>query len=218
MFYRSKVSISVALLGAFLISGCATDKIPMSQDAFMEAMKTSEIKVDSLLDKGNQEEAVRILGDLAKKNPDKKEPWGRMARIQFDAGNYSQAIVSAEEVLQRDTTDRAAKSIRAVAGLRVATQSLNDLRNDVELKGNARSDAAGLAKVMRETLGEDVLVPPAELEARKKKEAAAAAAAARAKARAAEARRKESGSGEAAAPVSHAAPASSGGDPFSVFK
>mgnify|MGYP001229816086 CR=1 FL=1 len=65
MFYRSKVSISVALLGAFLISGCATDKIPMSQDAFMEAMKTSEIKVDSLLDKGNQEEAVRILGDLA---------------------------------------------------------------------------------------------------------------------------------------------------------
>ncbi|MCK7513694.1 MAG: hypothetical protein MZV70_63250 [Desulfobacterales bacterium] len=27
------------------------------------------------------------------------------------------------------------------------------------MKGDARSDAVGLAKVMRETLGEDVLVP-----------------------------------------------------------
>ena len=42
-----------------------------------------------------------------------------------------------------------------------------DLRGDVELKGDARSDAVGLAKVMRETLGEEVLVPPEE--SRKKK-------------------------------------------------
>ncbi|MBS1158034.1 MAG: putative lipoprotein [Proteobacteria bacterium] len=147
----------------------------MTQDDFLEVMGKSNTKVDELLEKGSQEEAVGVLGDLAKKSPDRKEPWVRIAKIYFDAGNYAQAIVASEEVLQRDATDRSAKSIRAVAGLRVATQSLGDLRNDVELKGNARSDAASLAKVMRETLGEDVLVPPSELEARKKREAAAAA-------------------------------------------
>jgi tetratricopeptide (TPR) repeat protein len=201
-------SVLVVLMAVFItLSGCATDKMPMSQDEFLAAMSNSNIKIESLLDKGNQEEAVLVLGNLAKQNPDRKEPWARMAKVYFDAGNYAQAIVSAEEVLQRDTSDRPAKSIRAVAGLRVAAQSLTDLRNDVELKGNARSDAAGLAKVMRETLGEDVLVPPEELEERKKREAAAAA---RTKARLA-ARKK-------ATTESVSPPAQSGGDPFNVLK
>jgi len=199
------------------LSGCATDKVAMTQSEFLDAMGKSSLKVDSLLDKGNQEEAVRILGDLAKRNPDRKEPWVRMAKVHFDSENYAQAIVSSEEALQRDNTDREAKSIRAVAGLRVASQSLTELRNDVELKGNARSDAAGLAKVMRETLGEDVLVPPAELEARKKKEAAlvkreAAAAAARARSRA------ESKKGDEAGQASVPSTAASGSNPFSMLR
>lgn len=195
-----------------VMAGCSGGKVKMSQEEFLDAYSQSNAKVDSLLEKGNQEDAIRILGDLSKKNPDRKEPWARQAKIYFDAGNYSQAIVAAEEVLQRDTTDRAAKSIRAVAGLRVSAQSLADLKNDIELRGNARADAASLAKVMRETLGEDVLVPPAELEARKKREAAAAA---RAKARA-EAKKREAGEGSGGtAPV---AASGSGGDPFGMLK
>lgn len=197
--------LTVCLVAAVsVVSGCASDKIAMGKEEFIQAMGQSAIKVDALLDKGEHDEAVVILSELARLNPDRKEPWGRMAKIQFDSGNYAQAIVSAEEVLQRDGSDRTAKSIRAVAGLRVASQSLTDLRNDVELKGNARSDAATLAAVMRETLGEDVLVPPAELEARKKREAAAAA---RAKARA-----KRPVSREPVQPVAV------GGDPFSQLK
>lgn len=188
------------------LSGCASNSVPMSQDEFLAAMDKSSLNVDSLLSKGNQEEAVKVLGDLAKKNPGRKEPWVRMAKVYFDAENYAQAIVASEEALQRDTTDRTAKSIRAVSGLRVATQSLFDLRSDVELKGNARSDAVGLAKVMRETLGEDVLVPPAELEARKKREAAM-----RAKPRPLP--KKTEGTSEASP-----AAAASGANPFSVLR
>jgi len=66
---------------------------------------------------------------------------------------------------------------------------------------------------MRETLGEDVLVPPAELEARKKREAAAAAA--RAKARA-EARKREGA--EASGGTAPVASGGSGGDPFGMLK
>lgn len=205
MFFTRAVTPVLFVVAASLLGGCASNKVAMTKEEFVVVMGESGVKVDALLEKGNRDEAIVILQDLATKNPDRKEPWGRMAKIQFDAGSYSEAIVSAEEVLQRDDADRTAKSIRAVAGLRVAAQSLADLRNDVELKGNARSDATALASVMRETLGEDVLVPPAELEARKKREAAAAARAK--KARPAATAPKKAGS----------APAS-GGDPFSLLK
>lgn len=159
--YPLKYLSSLLFVGTVIaVSGCASKNTPMSQEEFSTAMAQSSASADSLLEKGNREEAVKVLNDLAKKNPGRKDPWVRMARIHFDGENYAQAIVAAEEALQRDNTDRTAKSIRAVGGLRVAAQSLNDLKGDVELKGDARSDAVGLAKVMRDTLGEDVLVPP----------------------------------------------------------
>jgi tetratricopeptide (TPR) repeat protein len=201
MFIGRQLSIVFVIGFLAALAGCASDP-RMTKEQFVLAMGESGTKVDSLLEKGNAEDAIQILDQLARRNPDRKEPWARMARIQFDSGNYAQAIVSAEEVLQRDSADRTAKSIRAVAGLRVATQSLSELRNDVELKGDARSDAVSLANVMRETLGEDVLVPPAELEARKKR---AAAIAARARARAT---RKPQAEG----------PPASGGNPFSLLR
>lgn len=167
-----KTSTSIILIATVIaLSGCASKNTPMSQEEFSTAMAQSSATADTLLEKGNREEAIKVLDDLAKKNPGRKDPWVRMAKIHFDGENYAQAIVAAEEALQRDNSDRTAKSIRAVGGLRVAAQSLADLRGDVELKGDARSDAVGLAKVMRETLGEDVLVPP---EDKKKKSAPSA--------------------------------------------
>ena len=142
-----------------VLFGCAANNASLKPEEFTAVFEQSTRSVDTLLQQGNQKDALKLLDELAAKSPERKEPWARKAKIHFDAGNYAQAITSAEEVLQRDPADRSAKSIRAVAGLRVATQSLNELRSDVELKGNARTDAIGLVKVMRETLGESVLVP-----------------------------------------------------------
>ena len=179
-------------------------------------MKQSEQRVDSLLGEQKRDEAVGVLNQIAKMNPARKEPWSRLSRVHFDSGNYGQAIVAADEVLQRDPTDRAAKSVRAVSGLRVATQSLTQLRFDTQMKGSARADAIGLAKVLRETLGEEVLVPPvdeqelARLEAQEKE-----------KQRRARARRVKRVAKRVAAPVVPTAPVASPsvtGDPFSVLK
>ena len=162
MYSLRHLSMVVCVSATLAISGCASTSKPAVPEDFSTAMAQSSASADSLLEKGNREEAVKLLGDFAKKYPERKDPWVRLARIHFDGENYAQAIVAAEEALQRDRTDRTAKSIRAVGGLRVAAQSLADLKGDVELKGDARSDAVGLAKVMRETLGEEVLVPPEE--------------------------------------------------------
>lgn len=206
MFPLKRLQVTLVFSASLVLSGCATNNQSMSKEEFATAMAQSSASVDSLLENGNQEEAVKVLGDLAKKNPSRKEPWARLAKVRFDAENYALAIVAAEEVLQRDNTDRSAKSIRAVAGLRVAAQSLTDLRGDVELKGDARSDAVGLAKIMRDTLGEDVLVPLGGQDAKEK----AAPVAVRPKSKAVA--RKKSAS------ATDVSPASSGANPFSVLK
>lgn len=161
--------VSVLVFISVLLSGCANQNVQQPKVDFSELMTQSSLSVDSLLEKGNQDDAVKMLTDLAAKNPGRKEPWLKMAKVHFDAENYAQAIVAAEEVIQRDADDREAKTIRAVSGLRVAAKSLNDLKDDVELRGDAHSDALGLAKVMRETLGEDVLVPPVESKKKKRR-------------------------------------------------
>ncbi|MBT0963775.1 tetratricopeptide repeat protein [Denitromonas sp. IR12] len=176
-------------------------------------MELSGAKVDALVGEKKLDEAVGVLTRLAEENPAQKAPWVRLARIHFDAENYGGAIVAADEALQRDSTDRTAKGLRAVSGLRVATESLAELRDDVNLKGSARADAVSLAKVLRETLGEEVLVPPMSEEARREQEALEA------KEARAKARRKV----RRAPVVSSPAPRQASvpvvnGDPFSVLK
>ena len=192
-----------------VLFGCAANNASLKPEEFTAVFEQSTRSVDTLLQQGNQKDALKLLDELAAKNPERKEPWARKAKIHFDAGSYAQAISSAEEVLQRDPSDRSAKSIRAVAGLRVATQSLNELRSDVELKGNARTDAIGLVKVMRETLGESVLVPPSAA-----KSDAAGSRNAPATQRAAQSRGKPGSRKPAAAAEANPA----GGDPFGALK
>jgi tetratricopeptide (TPR) repeat protein len=169
----ARLIFSVTLCATVFFAGCATTPTASSDEQFSELMMQTEIRVSESIENGNKDDAVRIVSELVAANPGRKEPWIRIAKIHFDATDYAEAIVAADEALEIDSSDRTAKSIRAVSGLRVAAQSLADLRNDAELKGNARADAAGLAMTMRDILGEDVLVPPAELEARKRREARA---------------------------------------------
>jgi tetratricopeptide (TPR) repeat protein len=116
MYPLKHLSLTIILGWALAISGCATKNAPMSQEEFSTALAQSSANADVLLEKGQREDAVKVLEDLAKKNPGRKDPWVRMAKIHFDGENYAQAIVAAEEALQRDNTDRTAKSIRAVGG------------------------------------------------------------------------------------------------------
>lgn len=165
-----KLRTTGALATVLLVAGCASAPQKMSQGEFSQYLQTTTVQVDQLLSESKRDEAVGLLSKAADLNPAAKDPWVRIAKIQFDGGKYGEAIIAAGEVLHRDPSDRVAKSVRAVSGLRVATESLADLRTDAEMTGSARGDAAALAKVMRESLGESVLIPPPtpeELEARR---------------------------------------------------
>lgn len=152
-------SIAVAFS---LLSACAGNRVPLDGEGYQKEFLSLDERVSQLHASEFHDEAMAVLQDFAKRYPERKEPWLRAAKIYFERKSYAEAIVAAEEVLQRDASDRTAKSIRVVSGLRVATQSLQELRDDIELKNGAKADAASLAKVMREMLGEDVLVPENE--------------------------------------------------------
>jgi tetratricopeptide (TPR) repeat protein len=141
------------------MAGCATqgNNTASTPEAFDKALADA----DAASAKGDdQDHAIALYQQLAQQNPTREEPWSRIAQIQFTQGHYGQAIVAAQEALQRDQSDRRAKSVLAVAGLRVATQSLGELRQDASLAGDAKSDAQALAKQLRDTLGEATLFPP----------------------------------------------------------
>ncbi|MFX6250426.1 hypothetical protein ABTF88_20855, partial [Acinetobacter baumannii] len=68
-------------------------------------------------------------------------------------------IVNAQEALKRDPADKVANSIVTVSGLRLATKSLGDLRSQNALNGSVKTEAQDLTKILRESLGENTLVP-----------------------------------------------------------
>ena len=163
MYHAHRSLLVLILASGIVLGGCASNQVasPVKPDA-ASIISLSMQEADRMVEGGNQKDAVKLLGDLTRRFPDRKEAWVRLAKLHFEAGEYARAIIAAEEAVQRDPSDRSVKTIRAVSGLRVASQSLNDLRGDIELKGDAKADAVGLVKVMRETLGEDVLVPQDE--------------------------------------------------------
>ncbi len=156
---KLKIScVAPVLLCAGLLSGCATTSIDGSNSADqIYAQRMSD--ADELMTTGKRDAAILAYEKIAADNPTQGAPWAKVAQIHFEQGHYSQAIVAAEETLRRDPANREAKSVTAVGGLRLAVRSLEELRNDAELAGDAKTDAVKLALMLRETLGQPVLEP-----------------------------------------------------------
>lgn len=128
---------------------------------------------------GSGERARELYRAAARTYPTSKEPWLELAEDYFETANYGQAILASQEVLQRDPNDNLATSVLAVSGLRLSASALSLLRQNT-LPPDARGEAEGLARTLREVLGEPVLVPrpapeveptPAPKPARKRKAA-----------------------------------------------
>lgn len=109
---------------------------------------------------GNKEQAVTLWKQSAAAFPAEKTPWSAIAQTRYESGQYGDAIQAALEVLVRDPNDKLANSIIAISGLRLSTRALNDLSRQNSLSGSIKSESQDLAKLLRDSLGETVLVPP----------------------------------------------------------
>lgn len=108
---------------------------------------------------GGRERARLIYRDAAKAYPIDKRPWLRLAQSYFDVADYGNAVLAAQEVVQRDAADNVAQGLLAVSGLRISTAALSALRNQDTLTSSTRTEAQDMARNLRNILGESVLVP-----------------------------------------------------------
>jgi len=197
-----------------LLAACASRSTPPSPDQAAADLQTRAEQAQSARQAGDLPKASALLHDAANAHPTDKQPWVKLAQMQFESGNYSAAIVSAEEALQRDAADQTALSVLSVSGLRIAANSLQQLRKTSAVSGSTRVEAEALAHTIRESLGEDVLVPPAP---------AAKASGAGALNASPTGRARGSATGRVAAPVPRAAeraptPSAGGRNPFNVLQ
>lgn len=180
------------LVGVAALAGCATEPAQPPKQAALSPNVYAE--AEAALVAGDKEKAVGLLKSASVAHPVDKKPWVRMAQIRFDASQYGDAISHAQEALARDPDDTLAYSILAVSGLRVASKALADLTRKNNLQGSVRSEAQDLAKLLRTSLNEEVLVTKTP------------------------APRKEAGRRTAAQPAVAAPSRPASGSPFDVLK
>lgn len=155
-------SLIAVLIGAATLAGCATEsQLQRSENFVQQSLESMMADADRAAALGQHDKTQAVLKAAAASYPAEKAPWLQMAQMRFDRGNYSDAIVQAQEALQRDPADKQAHSIIAVSGLRLSTRSLAELSQQSNLGGPVRSEAQELARMLRTTLGEEVLVPVA---------------------------------------------------------
>jgi tetratricopeptide (TPR) repeat protein len=143
-----------------ILSACASGGAGSGADGRppVVTVAAAMAQADAAVLAGQPDKAYKALRAAAAAFPTDKTPWLRMAQMHYDAKSYGEAIVNAHEALERDPDDTLANSIAAVSGLRVSSKALADLTQKNNLSGNVRTEAQDLAKLLRSTLGEDVLV------------------------------------------------------------
>jgi predicted Zn-dependent protease len=141
-----------------ILSACASGGAGSGASRPASTVASAMAEADAAVLAGHPDKAYTALKAAAAAFPTDKTPWLRMAQMRYDAKNYGEAIVNAHEALERDPDDTLANSIAAVSGLRVSSKALAELTQKNNLSGNVRTEAQDLAKLLRNTLGEDVLV------------------------------------------------------------
>lgn len=156
------------IAGAAILSACASSgpTAPAAKPA-AATIAAAMAEVDAAVLAGQNDKAYAILKQAGSRFPADKTPWVRMAQMRFDSTHYGEAIANALEALARDPDDTLANSIVAVSGLRVTSKALADLSRKNNLSGNVRTEAQELAKLLRTSLNEEVLVSNRAAGARK---------------------------------------------------
>jgi len=156
------------IAGAAILSACASSgpTAPAARPA-ATTIAAAMAEVDAAVLAGQNDKAYAILKQAGSRFPADKTPWVRMAQMRFDSTHYGEAIANALEALARDPDDTLANSIVAVSGLRVTSKALADLSRKNNLSGNVRTEAQELAKLLRTSLNEEVLVSNRAAGARK---------------------------------------------------
>lgn len=177
----SRLLAWTALSLSVVLSGCSTTNPDNAQgkDARVQAVTTLEehlARAALAEEAGEREKAREYYRDAARAYPVAQEPWQKLAQSYFNAGDYGNAILASQEVMQRDPKNPTAASVLAISGLRLSSQALSVLREQAQAARTrsgstaapltnasivlaARMEAESVARDLREVLGEPPEAP-----------------------------------------------------------
>lgn len=149
------VSAAGAVLG-----GCATAPPPEPAPApVVVSLEEWLNRGDTARKDGLHEAARGAYREGAKSYPTDKQPWLRLADDYFSTGDYGNAVLAAQEAIQRDPRDNTAHSVLAVSGLRITAGSLIALREQSGYPVGSREEALEVTRKLREALSDPSLLP-----------------------------------------------------------
>ncbi len=174
--FATVVGRSAPCIQRFLVLGClaalaACSSVPKSSEASAQPAQPAPAVValdewvargDAAILANDHSKAREAWRAAAKDYPTAKLPWLKLSEDYFNTGDYGNAVLAAQETLQRDPRDRLANSVLAVSGLRLTAGSLAALRADGAYAVGSRDEAVAVTRALRDALGEPVLVPPPE--------------------------------------------------------
>jgi tetratricopeptide (TPR) repeat protein len=149
----------LSLSYAAVLAGCAASR-PVPVPPPPPPMASFLEQADAAVKLGKNEEAMAVLKSAASIYPADKTAWLRIAQLSFDCQEYGEAITHARKVLERDPDDIVAHSLVAVSGLRVSSKALADLSTKKKVTGDVREAAQDLAKILRASIGGDIIPVP----------------------------------------------------------
>ena len=153
--YTTLTRLIGALACAATLSACSTAPVAPAAPKLADLLSQGTQAAAT----GKKEQAVTVWKQAAAAFPADKTPWSSIAQTRYESGQYGEAIQAAQEVLLRDPNDKVANSIIAISGLRLSTRALSELSRQNNLSGPLKTESQDLAKLLRESLGETVLVP-----------------------------------------------------------
>lgn len=157
---RAGIAAAVSA-AALMLGGCVTNP-PAPAEAAPAVVSLEEwlTRGDAARKEGLHEASRNAYRDGAKAYPTDKQPWLRLADSYFQTGDYGNAVLAAQEAVQRDPKDNTAHSLLAVSGLRITAGSLNALREQSGYPVGSREEALDVTRRLREALSDPTLLTP----------------------------------------------------------
>ena len=146
-------------LGAALVlasTGCSTHSPAPKAVSAEQGLAALLVKANTAETAGQKDQAINLWKQATTAYPAAKEPWAKLARLQYDAGQYVDAAQSAQQAVARDANDEEALQLLTRASLKQAARSANELARHKGITPALRTESLDTIRQLRDTMGDTI--------------------------------------------------------------
>ena len=137
-------------------TGCSTHSPAPKAVSAEQGLAALLVKANTAETAGQKDQAINLWKQATTAYPAAKEPWAKLARLQYDAGQYVDAAQSAQQAVARDANDEEALQLLTRASLKQAARSANELARHKGITPALRTESLDTIRQLRDTMGDTI--------------------------------------------------------------